>query len=69
MTFKRALTTDRIDVSFPDVQQASTVGQAGQLLTLPVELSRLSVPALAHLRVVAPDERAPVTLACGRARC
>ena len=66
VTFKRALTTDRIDVSFPDVQRASTVSQAGQLLTLPVELSRLSVPALAHLRVVAPDERAPVTLACGR---
>ncbi len=42
------------------------VNQAGQLITLPVELSRLSVPALANLRVVAPDEQAPVTLACGR---
>ena len=66
MTLKRPLTTDRIDVSFPDVQLASAVSPAGQLITLPVELSRLAVPALAHLRVVAPDERAPVTLACGQ---
>jgi arabinofuranan 3-O-arabinosyltransferase len=66
VTFQRPLTTDRIDVSFPDVQVATTVNQAGQLITLPVELSQLSVPALAQLRAVAPDGRTAVTLACGQ---
>jgi len=66
VTFKRPLVTDRIDVSFPRVQQATLVNQAGQVARLPLGLSRLSVPALAKLRVVAPDERAKFTLACGR---
>ena len=66
VTFNRPLVTDRIDVSFPHVQQASVVNATGQLTTLPLGLSRLSVPALAKLRVVAPDEQARFTLACGQ---
>jgi arabinofuranan 3-O-arabinosyltransferase len=34
--------------------------------TLPVRLSQLSVPALAGLRAVTPDEQARLTLACGQ---
>ncbi len=60
------LTTDRIDVSFPRVRQATIVTSTGQLETLPVRLSQLSVPALAGLRPVLPDQQAPVTLACGQ---
>ena len=66
VTFKRPLVTDRIDVSFPRVQQATAVNSTGQPITLPLGLSRLSVPALAKLRVVTPDERAPFTLGCGQ---
>src|SRR4029077_7202443 len=66
VTFKRPLATDRIDVSFPRVQRAATGTPAGQLTTLPVGLSQLSVPALAKLRVSAPDEQATFNLACGR---
>ena len=66
VTFKRPLVTDRIDVSFPRVQQATVVNSTGQLTTLPLGLSRLSIPALAKLRVAAPDERAKFTLACGQ---
>ncbi len=66
VTFNRPLVTDRIDVSFPRVQQATEVNSTGQLVTLPLGLSRLSVPALAKLRVVTPDERAPFTLGCGQ---
>ncbi len=64
VVFKQPLTTDRLDVSFPRVQQAITVSSTGQRSTLPVELSRLSVPALAKLRPVAP--RARLSLACGQ---
>jgi arabinofuranan 3-O-arabinosyltransferase len=60
------LTADRIDVSFPQVRQATIVTLTGQLETLPVRLSRLSVPALAGLRAVTPDEQARFTLACGQ---
>ena len=60
------LTTDRIDVSFPRVHQATIVTSTGQLETLPVRLAQLSVPALAGLRPVTPDQRARVTLACGQ---
>jgi len=60
------LTTDRIDVSFPDVREATIVTSTGQLETLPLRLSRLAVPALAGLRAVTPDEGARFTLACGR---
>jgi arabinofuranan 3-O-arabinosyltransferase len=48
------------------VRQATIVTLTGQLETLPVRLSRLSVPALAGLRAVTPDEQARFTLACGR---
>ena len=64
VVFKQPLATDRLDVSFPRVQQATTVSSTGQRSTLPVELSRLSVPALAKLRPVAP--RARFSLACGQ---
>jgi arabinofuranan 3-O-arabinosyltransferase len=60
------LTTDRIDVSFPDVRQATIVTSTGQLETLPVRLSQLSVPALASLRAISPPPQAAVTLACGQ---
>ena len=64
--FTTPLTTDRIDVSFPSVRAATVVTATGQLDTLPVRLSRLSVPALAGLRAVTPDEQARFTLACGQ---
>ncbi|MBV9207533.1 MAG: DUF3367 domain-containing protein [Actinobacteria bacterium] len=64
--FTTPLTTDRIDVSFPRVRQATLVTSAGQLATVPVRLSRLSVPALAGLRAVTPDEQATFTLPCGQ---
>ncbi len=64
--FQAPLTTDRIDVSFPGVRQATIVSLTGQLATLPVRLSQLSVPALAGLRAVTPDAQARVTLACGQ---
>ncbi|HTX28616.1 MAG TPA: alpha-(1-_3)-arabinofuranosyltransferase family protein [Streptosporangiaceae bacterium] len=60
------LTTDRIDVSFPQVRAETIVTSTGQLETLPVRLSQLSVPALAGLRAVTPDEQASFTLACGK---
>jgi arabinofuranan 3-O-arabinosyltransferase len=62
--FATPLTTDRIDVSFPRVRQATIVTSTGQLQTLPVRLSQLSVPALAGLRAVTPDDR--FSLACGK---
>lgn len=63
--FATPLTTDQIDVSFPQVRQATIVTSTGQLETLPVRLSQLSVPALAGLRAVTP---APgrVALRCGQ---
>jgi arabinofuranan 3-O-arabinosyltransferase len=62
--FATPLTTDRIDVSFPRVRQATIVTSTGQLETLPVRLSQLSVPTLAGLRAVTPS--GPVSLACGQ---
>jgi arabinofuranan 3-O-arabinosyltransferase len=64
--FTVPLTTDRIDVSFPRVRQATIVTATGQVATLPVRLSQLSVPALAGLRAVTPDGQAKLTLACGQ---
>jgi arabinofuranan 3-O-arabinosyltransferase len=64
--FTTPLVTDRIDVSFPSVRQATIVTSTGQLETLPVRLSRLSVPALAGLRAITPDEQARFTAACGQ---
>jgi arabinofuranan 3-O-arabinosyltransferase len=66
VSFKVPLTTDRIDVSFPNVRQATVVTSTAQLETLPVRLSRLSVPALAGLRAVTPDEQARFSVACGQ---
>ena len=66
--FTTPLTTDRIDVSFPRVRQATVITSTGQLETLPVRLSRLSVPALAGLRAVSPSGPAKFTLACGQGR-
>jgi arabinofuranan 3-O-arabinosyltransferase len=63
--FTTPLTTDRIDVSFPRVRQATVVTSTAQLETLPLRLSRLFVPALAGLRVVSPDQQAKFALACG----
>jgi len=48
------------------VRQATVVSDTGQLATLPVRLSQLSVPALAGLRAVTPDQRARFSLACGQ---
>jgi arabinofuranan 3-O-arabinosyltransferase len=62
--FATPLTTDRIDVSFPRVRQSTIVTLTGQLATLPVRLSQLSVPALAGLRAVTPSGR--FSLACGQ---
>ena len=64
--FATPLTTDRIDVSFPRVRQATIVTLTGQLETLPVRLSQLSVPALAGLRAVTPSAQATFSLACGQ---
>jgi len=64
--FTVPLITDRIDVSFPRVRQATIVTATGQVATLPVRLSQLSVPALAGLRAVTPDGQAKLTLACGQ---
>ena len=64
--FTTPLTTDRIDVSFPRVRQATIITSTGQLDTLPLRLSRLSVPALAGLRAVSPSGSAKFTLACGQ---
>ena len=64
--FTPPLTTDRIDVSFPRVRQATIVTSTGQLETLPVRLSQLAVPALADLRPVTPAGSAAFTLPCGQ---
>ena len=66
VTFTTPLTTDRMDVSFPRVRQATIITSTGQLQTLPVRLSQLSVPALAGLRAVTPSAHETFTLACGR---
>jgi len=60
------LTTDRMDVSFPRVRQATIITSTGQLQTLPVRLSRFSVPALAGLHPVMPPAQAKFVLACGQ---
>jgi arabinofuranan 3-O-arabinosyltransferase len=66
VVFGKPLTTDRIDVSFPRVQQVTAASPTGQVGTLPVALSGLSVPALAGLRVATPDEKAKWSLGCGQ---
>jgi arabinofuranan 3-O-arabinosyltransferase len=64
--FTTPLTTDRMNVSFPRVRQATVITSTGQLETLPVRLSQLAVPALAGLRAVTPDQQATFALACGQ---
>jgi arabinofuranan 3-O-arabinosyltransferase len=64
--FSAPLTTNRMDVSFPRVRQATIITSTGQLETLPVRLSQLSVAALAGLRPVTPPASAGVSLACGQ---
>jgi len=64
--FTTPLTTDRMDVSFPRVREATIITSTGQLEALPVRLSQLSVPALAGLRAVTPSPQETFTLACGR---
>jgi arabinofuranan 3-O-arabinosyltransferase len=66
VTFATPLTTDRMDVSFPQVRQATIITSTGQLETLPVRLVQLSVPALAGLRPVTAPLGAGVALACGQ---
>ena len=66
VTYTPPLTTDRMDVSFPRVRQATVITSTGQLETLPVRLSQLSVPALAGLRAVTPSGQAKFVLACGQ---
>jgi arabinofuranan 3-O-arabinosyltransferase len=63
--FATPLTTDRIDVSFPRVRQATVVTLTGQLEALPLRLAQLSVPTLAGLRAVTPSSGASFNLACG----
>jgi arabinofuranan 3-O-arabinosyltransferase len=63
VTFASPLITDRMDVSFPRVRQATIITSTGQLETLPVRLAQLSVPALAGLRAVTPSSA--FVLACG----
>jgi arabinofuranan 3-O-arabinosyltransferase len=64
--FTAPLTTDRIDVSFPRVRRTTIITSTGQLDTLPLRLSQLSVPALAGLRAVTPAGQATFALACGQ---
>jgi arabinofuranan 3-O-arabinosyltransferase len=64
--FAAPLTTNRIDVSFPRVRQSTIVTATGQVATVPVRLSRLSVPALNGLRAVTPDQQARFTRPCGQ---
>lgn len=60
------LTTDRMTIGFPVVQYATTAQPvSGQLVVLPVGLSKLSIPALAGLRATAPAASASFSLACG----
>ena len=64
--FSPPLTTNRIDISFPSVQQDITVNPEGQATALPLGLSRIAVPALANLQVVPPDATEKFTLGCGK---
>ncbi|HWF80015.1 MAG TPA: alpha-(1-_3)-arabinofuranosyltransferase family protein, partial [Streptosporangiaceae bacterium] len=60
------LTTDRMTISFPVVQYATTAQPvSGQPVQLPVGLSKLSIPALAGLRATTPTASTPFKLACG----
>jgi arabinofuranan 3-O-arabinosyltransferase len=58
--------TDRMTISFPVVQYTAAVLPGwGQVVQLPVGLSKLSIPALNGLRATAPAASATFQLACG----
>ncbi len=60
------LRTDRMTISFPVVQYATTAQPVtGQPQQLPVGLSKLSIPALNGLRATTPAASTPFTLGCG----
>jgi arabinofuranan 3-O-arabinosyltransferase len=59
------LRTDRLTISFPGTQPVAT-SVDGLPEQLPVGLSKLTIPALAGLRVAAPDLGATFSLACGQ---
>jgi arabinofuranan 3-O-arabinosyltransferase len=65
-TFSRPLVTNRISVSFPAVKLDTTVSSTGQVGTVPLGLTQLSMPALAGLRPIAPDPRTMFRLSCGQ---
>jgi arabinofuranan 3-O-arabinosyltransferase len=65
--FVPALTTDRIDMTFPQIESLETVNTyTGQLVPLTVGLSRLQIPALNGLRVAVPDSATRFKLTCGQ---
>ena len=60
------LTTSRMSISFPVVQFTTTTQPvSGQVVKLPVGLSRLSIPALAGLRPATLPSAARFSLPCG----
>ena len=59
------LTTDRMTIGFPVVQYATAQPVSGQVVQLPVGLSKLSIPALNGLRPTTPAASASFRLACG----
>jgi arabinofuranan 3-O-arabinosyltransferase len=60
------LRTTQMSISFPVVQYATTTQPVtGQLVNLPVGLSRLAIPALAGLRPATPAPGARFSLPCG----
>lgn len=66
VNFEPPLVTDRMDITFPNVQPITTVNPlSGQLMPLTVGISRMRIPALAGLRVVAPDPTTKFSLGCG----
>ena len=66
VTLARPLVTSQISVSFPAVKLDTTVSSTGQAGIIPLGLTRLSVPALAGLRPVTPDQNAAFRLSCGQ---
>jgi len=60
------LTTDRMTIGFPVVQYATTSEPvSGQLVQLPVGLSKLLIPALKGLRATTPAASTSFQLGCG----
>jgi arabinofuranan 3-O-arabinosyltransferase len=62
-----ALSTDRMDISFPKLRATSTFNPVvGQPMPLLAGLAELYVPALRDLLAPPPDPSTPVTLPCGQ---